>query len=247
MRWNSLLDNFDNMAKLPKLKEKMTLWATNGVSFLIDEAGNSVENDFKQSNSSDRTTDDTNPSEVMKKAKNDEKKLVRLVLERGTLRYARENEFSARKKKGGMQDDNESDEIDMHFYKSATIDGRFEVVDLDKTSAWPLVRSILWQIGLYPELSVLRTVKNVCFVIVLILVVLYLRTGGGLKAEDYTKSQKDLVKSIEKICSPSDITPLIPQDLKKESIVEKSWSILQPTQKEDNKKSFNIFPIWAKN
>lgn len=166
---------------------------------------------------------------------------VRLVLKGGTLRLAEKGEFT-RKTWGKKKDDESVDdkEIDVWFYTVRTIDNAFEVVDLDKTSAMPLARSILGQIGLYPELKIVKMSRNVLIVTFLLLLLVYMRTWDGLKATDFTKDKKEILDKIQNACivskNPFGSGSIMP-DIKKEIDTKSTETPKSPL--------INMFP-WSK-
>lgn len=192
----------------------------------------------------------TNKEEVQGTTEKQQKiKPIRLVLQKGTLRLEEPWEFTKKNwKKKKDEEEDEEDEMDIHFYKATTIDKRYEVVDLDKTEAGPLTRSILGQIGLFPELRIVKNIRVLLIVALLILILVFVRTGGGTKQADFEKSQKEVLDKITSVCS----TPSAKiknsfssgaLDQIKQDVQEKPQ---EAPKKEEKKPSFNIFP-WAKN
>lgn len=85
---------------------------------------------------------------------------VILVIKGGMVREAEKDEF---KKTNG-------EDIEIRQYSLSTVDNRYKIVDLDKSEVKPIIRSILGQIGLYPELKIVKTTRWIVSIIVVLCV-----------------------------------------------------------------------------
>lgn len=85
---------------------------------------------------------------------------ILLILDGGQLRVEEDWKkylpLEKQKKKNGESVKDEEKEVSTFYHSASTVCGKYTVVDMDKTSAQPIVRSLLRQISVLPEIDMLR-------------------------------------------------------------------------------------------
>lgn len=91
--------------------------------------------------------------------------------------------------------------MEIRQYCLATVDNRFKIVDLDKSEVKPIIRSILGQIGLYPELAIVKMTRWIVSIIVVLCLVIIMTVSGGNSEKSFKEGQKTIIDTIKKSCS----------------------------------------------
>lgn len=116
---------------------------------------------------------------------------VILVIKGGMVREAEKDEF---KKTNG-------EDIEIRQYSLSTVDNRYKIVDLDKSEVKPIIRSILWQIGLYPELKIVKSTRWIVSIIVVLCVFILWSGAWATTQKGATEIEKNIIATIKKECS----------------------------------------------
>lgn len=114
-----------------------------------------------------------------------------LVIKWGTLRLAEAKEFKNSK----------WEDIELRQYTISTVDNKYKIVDLDKSEVKPIIRSILWQIGLYPELKIVSMTRWIVSIVGVICLFTLLIATRANSEKSYSEGQKVIIDTIKKTCS----------------------------------------------
>ena len=115
---------------------------------------------------------------------------VILVIKGGTLRLAEVDEFKNHK----------GEDIEIRQYVLDTVDKKYKIVDLDKSEVKPIIRSILGQIGLYPELGIVKMNRWIVSSVAVLCIIIIMISSGANTKKAYIEGQKTLVDKIDKQC-----------------------------------------------
>lgn len=116
-----------------------------------------------------------------------------LVIKGGTLRLAEKEEF---KKANG-------EDVEIRQYCLSTVDNMYKVVDLDKSEVKPIIRSILGQIGLYPELGIVKSTRWIVSILVVLCLFILMTASGANTEKSFKEGQKTIIETIKKSCLTS--------------------------------------------